>query len=137
MVQAFETIEEIREFFKNDGFVSSCLKAHIDSYDFETGEAQVSMDIKENHLNGHGIVMGGVYFTLADFCLAVCANVNQEPSASVSNTINTMKSAKGTRLIAKGAPNRSGHHLGFYTVDVFDDLGTYCARMTATIMRLA
>ncbi len=47
-----------------------------------------------------------------------------------------MKSCKGSRLIAVARPDRNGRRLGFYTVDVFDDLGTHCARMTATVMHL-
>lgn len=136
MEQKLETLDEIREFFAKDRFASTCLGARVDSYDYETGEAVVSMDVEERHLNGHGIVMGGVYFTLADFALAICSNVNQPPSSSVSNSINTMKSCKGTKLIATARPDRSGRRLGFYTVDVFDDLGTHCARMTATTVRV-
>ena len=136
-MHSFENLKEIREFFANDRFATQCLGAQIDSYDFETGEARVSMEIQDRHLNGHDIVMGGVYFTLADFCLAICSNVNQEPGSSVNNSINTMKAAKGSRLVAIGRPDRSGRRLGFYTVDVFDDLGNHCARMTATVMRLA
>lgn len=136
MIQTMESIEQIRDFFSKDRFASTCLGAHVDSFDFDTQEATVSMNVEERHLNGHDIVMGGVYFTLADFALAICSNVNQPPSSSVSNSINTMKSCKGSRLIAKARPDRSGRRLGFYTVDVFDDLGTHCARMTATVMRL-
>ena len=136
MDQTMETLDQIREFFSNDRFASNCLGARINSFDFETLEATVSMDVEERHLNGHDIVMGGVYFTLADFALAISSNVNQPPSSSVSNCINTMKSCKGSRLIAVARPDRNGRRLGFYTVDVFDDLGTHCARMTATVMHL-
>ena len=136
MTQQMESLEEISAFFAHDRFASICLGAKIDSFDFETGEATVSMDIEDRHLNGHDIVMGGVYFTLADFALAISSNVNQPPGSSISNSINTMKACKGTRLIAHARPARAGRRLGFYTVDVFDDLGNHCARMTATVMRL-
>lgn len=135
MIQAFETMDDIREFFKSDRFATECMGAHIESYDFETGEAIATLEVQERHLNGHGIVMGGVYFTLADFALACCCNVGQEPTSSVNSNINIMRSCKGTRLIAKANPDRSGKRLGFYTIDVYDDLGTHCARMTATCIR--
>lgn len=136
MIQQMDTIEQIREFFSNDRFASLCLGATVDDFDYETFEATVSMDVKDCHLNGHDIVMGGVYFTLADFALAISCNVNQEPTTSVNAAINTMKACKGTRLIAKARPDRAGRRLGFYTIDVFDDLGTHCARMTSTVIRL-
>lgn len=136
MIQEFTTMEDIREFFKTDRFATDCLGAVIESYDFQTGEAIATLDVEDRHLNGHGIVMGGVYFTLADFALAACCNINQEPTSSVNSNINIMKSCKGTRLIAKANPDRSGKRLGFYTIDVFDDLDTHCARMTATCVRV-
>lgn len=136
MVQEMNSIEQIREFFKGDRFASTCLGATIDDFDFESCEATVSMDVEDRHLNGHDIVMGGVYFTLADFALAVSSNVNQAPGSSISNSINFMKSCKGNRLIAIARPDRCGRRLGFYTVDVYDDLGTYCARMVATVAKI-
>lgn len=136
MIQQMNTLDEIRDFFLHDRFASQCLGAQIDDFDFETFEATVSMEVEDRHLNGHDIVMGGVYFTLADFALAISCNVNQEPTTSVNAAINTMKACKGKRLIAKARPDRAGRRLGFFTIDVFDDLGTHCARMTSTVMRL-
>lgn len=135
-IQEMSNIDEVRAFFKNDRFASKCLGARVDSFDFESFEATVSMDIQDYHLNGHDIVMGGVYFTLADFALAISCNVNQVPTTSISGTINTMKSCKGSRLIAVARPDRAGRRAAFYTIDVYDDLGTHCARMTSTVMRL-
>ena len=135
MVQDFKTIDDIREFFVKDRFATDCMGACIESYDFQTGEAIATLEVQERHLNGHGIVMGGVYFTLADFALAACGNVGQEPTSSVNSSINIMSACKGTKLIARANPDRSGRRLGFYTIDVFDDLGTHCARMTATCIR--
>ena len=137
MIQKLESMDDIRAFFENDRFATECMGAKMESYDFETGEAVATLDVQERHLNGHGIVMGGVYFTLADFALAACCNVGQEPTSSVNSSINIMKSCKGTRLIAKANPDRSGRRLGFYTIDVYDDLGTHCARMNATCIRLS
>lgn len=136
MIQQMDTLDQIREFFSHDRFASQCLEASVDNFDYETFEATVSMSIKDSHLNGHDIVMGGVYFTLADFALAVSCNVNQEPTTSINASINTMKACKGSKLIAIARPDRAGRRLGFYTVDVFDDLETHCARMVATVIRL-
>lgn len=136
MIQSMESIEQVREFFAGDRFACGCLGARVDSFDFETYEARVSVDIEERHLNGHDIVMGGVYFTLADFALAVSSNANQEPATSICNSINFMKSCRGSRLTAIARPDRSGRRFGFYTVDVFDDLDNHCARMTATVAKI-
>lgn len=129
------TIEEIREYFAGDEFAVKCLGATIDEYDFETGAATVSMTLDDRHHNAQGFVMGGVFFSLADYALAVASNVNQPPSASVNSSIAHMNRAKGERLIAVAEPNRLGKSLAFFTIDVFDELGTHAARMTSTVMR--
>ena len=73
--------------------------------------------------------------TLADFCLAIACNVNEQPTVSVSNTIEFLSAAKGDKLIAECNVDKSGRKLGFYTVDVSDNTGRKVARMTATCYR--
>ena len=115
----FETIEEIREFFADDQFARKCLGATID----------------DRHHNAQGFVMGGVFFSLADYALAVSCNVNQPPTASVVSSIEHMRRAKGKKLIAVAKPDKAGRALGFFTIDVYDDLDNHVARMTSTVMR--
>ena len=136
MNQEFSTIDDIRDFFSTDRFASERLGARIESYDFQTGQAITILEVMPEHLNGHGKIMGGVYFTLADYALAVCSNVNQPPTSSVNSSINIMKECKGNVLVAIANLDRSGRRLGFYTVDVYDELNNHCARMTATCLRL-
>lgn len=131
----FDSMELMREYFADDEFATKCLGATLDSFDYETGTATVSMTIDDRHHNAQGFVMGGVFFALADFALAVATNVGQEPSASVSSAIQYMRRAKGDKLIAKAYPDKLGRALTFFTVDVEDELGTHIARMTATCMR--
>ena len=54
----------------------------------------------------------------------------------MSNSIEFLASARGGRLIATCDADKSGRSLGFYTIDVADELGTKVARMTATCFRL-
>ena len=123
----FDSMELMREYFADDEFATKCLGATLDSFDYETGTATVSMTIDDRHHNAQGFVMGGVFFALADFALAVATNV--------SSAIQFMRRAKGERLIAKAYPDKLGRALTFFTVDVEDELGTHIARMTATCMR--
>ena len=74
-------------------------------------------------------------FTLAALALAVACNIGENPTMSVSSTIEYLSVAKGTRLIATADADKSGRSLGFYTVNVEDDLGIKVARMTATCFR--
>lgn len=127
------TREEIEAYFTNDRFATEAAGCRV--VEGSRGRAVCEMELAEVHRNAAGNVMGGAIFTLADFTLAIASNLGEEPTVSVSNTIEYLSTAKGTRLIATASCDKSGRHLGFYTVDVADDTGRKVARMTATCYR--
>ena len=133
MLGADCSIAEVRELFGRDRFATEACGCRV--VEASRGCAVCEFDISEGHLNAMGSVMGGAIFTLADFALAICCNLGEQPTVSVSNTIEFLSAAKGTKLIATCTPDKSGSSLGFYTVDVADDLGTPVAKMTATCFR--
>lgn len=130
-----ENMDDIRAFFAKDEFATKCLGATIDDFDFDTGVVTVSMTIDDRHHNAQGFVMGGVFFSLADFALAVASNVNQPPSASTNASIAHMRRVKGSKLRAVASPDKIGRALSFFTIDIFDEFDNLVARMTATVMR--
>ena len=80
----------------------------------------------------------GVYYSkvrIGDKMYCGMTNIGEKPTVSVSNSIQYLSGAKGSRLIATCSVDRSGRSLGYYTVDVLDDLGTHVAKMTATCFR--
>lgn len=127
------SIEEVRALFSNDRFATEACGCRV--IEASKGHAVCEFDIAETHLNANKGVMGGAIFTLADFALAIGCNIGEEPTVSVSNTIEYMSAAKGEKLIATCDVDKTGRSLGFYTVDVTDELGTKVARMTATCFR--
>lgn len=127
------SIEEVRALFSNDRFATEACGCRV--VEASKGHAVCEFDITETHLNANKGVMGGAIFTLADFALAIGCNIGEEPTVSVSNTIEYMSAAKGEKLIATCDVDKTGRSLGFYTVDVTDELGTKVARMTATCFR--
>ena len=126
-------IEEVRAFFAHDRFATEACGCRI--VEAARGHAVTELDITPVHRNAMGAVMGGAIFTLADYALAVACNMGEEPTVSVSNSIEFLASARGGRLIATCDADKSGRSLGFYTIDVADELGTKVARMTATCFR--
>ena len=126
-------IEEVRALFGNDHFATEACGCRV--VEASRGHAVCEFDIADIHLNAQGAVMGGAIFTLADFALAIGCNIGEQPTVSVSNTIEYLNSSKGTKLIATCNCDKSGRSLGFYTVDVVDDLGAPIAKMTATCFR--
>ncbi|MGL5174451.1 MAG: PaaI family thioesterase [Olsenella sp.] len=128
-------IEGVREYFGNDHFATEACGCLVD--EASHGHAVCEFDVAEGHLNAQGNVMGGAIFTLCDFALAIACNIGEHPTVSVESSIHYMSGCRGTRLIATCDADKSGRSLGFYTVDVVDDLGTPVARMTATCFRRA
>ncbi len=86
-------IEAIRDAFKDDRYATELCGVQIEEACYR--HAVCSMEITEKHLNALGNPMGGAIFTLADFCLAVISNVGEEPTSSVSSTIEYTSTAKG------------------------------------------
>lgn len=127
------TLEEVAELFAGDKFATQAAGCRV--VEARRGHAVCEMDLADIHYNAMGGVMGGAIFTLADFALAIACNIGEEPTVSVSNTIEFMSAAKGTKLIATCDVDKSGRRLGFYTVDMRDDTGRAVARMCATCSR--
>lgn len=127
------TLEEVAELFAGDKFATQAAGCRV--VEARRGHAVCEMVLADIHYNAMGGVMGGAIFTLADFALAIACNIGEEPTVSVSNTIEFMSAAKGTKLIATCDVDKSGRRLGFYTVDVRDDMGRAVARMCATCSR--
>lgn len=126
-------IEEVRELFGNDRFATEACGCRV--LEASRGHAVCAFDIAPIHLNAMGNVMGGAIFTLADFALAIACNIGEDPTVAVNNTIEYLNSTKGSTLIATCDADKSGRSLGFYTIEVKDDLDTPVAKMTATCFR--
>ena len=126
-------LEDVRVLFARDHFATEACGCRVT--EASKGHAVCEFDIDAIHLNAQGNIMGGAIFTLADFALAIGCNIGEEPTVAVSNNIEFMSAAKGRRLIAICNVEKSGRNLGFYAVDVADELGTPVAKMTATCYR--
>ena len=129
------SIEEVRELFANDRFATEACGCRV--LEAARGHAVCTFDIADIHQNAQGGLMGGAIFTLADFALAIACNIGEQPTVAVSNSIEFLSRAKGATLLATCNVDKSGRSLGFYTVDVADELGTPVAKMTATCFRRA
>lgn len=132
-LSAEPTLEEVQEAFSADKFATEACKCKV--LVAEKGHSICEFTIEDCHRNGFGAVMGGAIFTLADFALAIACNIGEAPTVSISNTIEYLNSSKGSKLIAECTVDKSGRRVGYYTVDVRDDLGKDIARMVATCSR--
>jgi len=129
----FNTTDEANAFFKNDRFAASNGMT-VESVSEDT--VLCGMTIRPDHLNANGTVMGGVYFTLADFAFAVSVNNIHTPSVTMDSNITYLTPAKGDRLTAECRVLRTGKTSTFCEVKVADGLGRLCAVFTATAVKL-
>ncbi|MBQ3852939.1 MAG: PaaI family thioesterase [Lachnospiraceae bacterium] len=129
----FTSLEEVREYFKNDKFATNA-GMQVDS--FSDDEVICSVELTDDHRNANGGIMGGAIFTLADLAFAVLVNNIHKPSVAAQVSINYLSAAKGTRLFASSKCIKTGRSTTVASVDVYDELGTKVALFTGTAFKL-
>ena len=129
----FASLEEAREFFKNDRFATT--NGMVIE---ELGEdyAVTSMTLTEDHRNAVGTVMGGVYFTLADFAFAAAVNQVHNVSVAMDSNITFHQPAKGDHLKATAKVIKTGRRSTYCEVIVEDDTGKRVVTFTGLAAKL-
>ena len=121
--------EETIRLFQNDRFATengAVIEEVDDHY------AKCSLKIEDRHRNAMGAVMGGVYFTLADFALAVASNWQEMGNVSLNSEITYLTAAKGDVLTAEASCVKNGRTTGYYRIDVKDGCGNLAGEVTDT-----
>jgi acyl-CoA thioesterase len=67
------------------------------------GRARLSLDVREDHLNGHGICHGGVIFALADSAFAFACNSHNRVAVAQHNSISYLSPGKGGETLVAEA----------------------------------
>ena len=129
----FKTIDEAREYFKDDGFASA---NGIVLEELDDAHALTSVILTHNHRNALGGVMGGAIFTLADFAFAALSNQLHMGTVAQQISINYLSAPKGDRLIAKAICRKNGRNSCVINVDVTDDTGRDIAQFVGTGFKL-
>ena len=80
--------------------------------------AVCKLEINENHLNGLGLVNGGVLFTIGDLAMAVAANANGSSTVTLNSSIDFIKSVSSGTIVAVATPVKTGRTISRYKVEV-------------------
>ena len=110
-------IDEIREFFSHDLYAydtGAYIEEVADRY------AKVSLELNDRHKNAVGGVMGGVYFTLADFAFAVASNWQKAGTVSLNSDISFIGVPKTEKIYAETELVKDGRSVCTYIVKVTD-----------------
>ena len=129
----FNSIEEAREFFKNDKFATN-MGIQIDELNEDS--CQCSLKLNDGHKNAVGGVMGGVMFTLADFSFAVLSNHLHHPTVAQQVSVNYLSTPKGDKLIANAICKKNGRSSSIINVDVMDENGRDVVQFIGTGFKL-
>ena len=121
--------EETVRLFEKDRFATDN-GAVIDEVDDHY--ARCSLHIEAKHRNAMGAVMGGVYFTLADFAFAVAANWQEIGTVSLNSEIAYLGAARGVVLSAEAVCVKNGRTTSYYRIEVKDGQGNLAAIVNTT-----
>ena len=132
-MSTFNSVEEAKEYFKNDKFAyNSGMVLEDLGEDFSL----CSMDLDDRHLNANGGIMGGVMFTLADLAFAALSNNIHRPTVAQQVSINYLSAPKGKKLLARAELLKNGRSSTIIQVKVSDETGRDIALFTGTGFKL-
>ncbi len=122
-------LEKAREFFSKDVYATEATGITIE--EVKENYAKCSLLLNRKHKNALGNVMGGVFFTLADFTFAVATNFNKEtPTVTMVSQISFLSVPKGDTLISESLLLKDGRRSCFYEIIIKDNLENMVARVT-------
>lgn len=123
-------LERAKAFFEKDQFASKTTGAEIIAIGDHYAKCRLKLD--ERHMNASGRIMGGVYYTLADFAFAVASNFDQTPTVTAVSQISYLGVPQGNTLTAETHLLKDGRRTCFYEIAIYDDTDTLVAVVSTT-----
>lgn len=133
-----ELTKKAREVFSADRYATELTGIVIDHVGDHTASCSLALDSR--HRNARGLAMGGVLFTLADFCTAVAANSDTLENlqwVSLDSNIHFLSPATGDRLTACCTALKTGRITALYqTIIESPDSGKRVAIVETNMIRV-
>jgi acyl-CoA thioesterase len=93
----------------------------IEMLEITEGYSKIKMLVREEMINGFGIVHGGVAFSFADSAFAFACNNRNVLSVALDTSINFLKPVHvGDELIAEALEIHNGRSTGLYQIRIFN-----------------
>jgi uncharacterized protein (TIGR00369 family) len=103
------------------------------------GEAELGMDLQEQHFNPQRIVHGGIISAMADTAIGLALR-SVLPSGTTHRTaqlnVHFLAKGEGNRLVGRGHARHMGRRMGYGESEVLDARGTLLAKASATFIVL-
>jgi acyl-CoA thioesterase len=105
-------------------------------HEVREGYSKIGMTVREEMINGFGIVHGGIAFSLADSAFAFACNNRNNLSVALDTSINFTKSTQpGDVLTAEAKELHNGRSTGLYLITVTNQNGEQVALFKGTCFR--
>ena len=108
----------------------------IEILEIKEGYSKIKMSIRDEMVNGFGIVHGGVTFSLSDSAFAFACNNRNNLSVALDTSINFMKPAHvGDVLTAEAKEIHNGKSTGLYQIFITNQNDHLIALFKGTCFR--
>ena len=108
----------------------------IEVLEVKEGYSKIKMTIRQEMINGFGILHGGITFSLADSAFAFACNNRNNLSVALDTSINFMKPGHvGDVLTAEAKEMHNGQSTGLYQISVFNQNDHLIALFKGTCFR--
>lgn len=125
--------EVVAHMMKNDLF-SQWLGVQV--MDVKEGYSKIKMTVREEMINGFGIVHGGIAFSLADSAFAFACNNRNILSVALDTAINFLKPVHvGDVLTAEAKEIHNGKSTGLYHISISNQKDHVVAIFKGTCFR--
>jgi len=110
----------------------------IEILEIKEGYSKIQMTIREEMMNGFGIIHGGIAFSLGDSAFAFACNNRNNLSVALDTAINFLKPVHpGDVLIAEAKELHNGKSTGLYHITITNQQGHVVAMFKGTCFRTA
>ena len=108
----------------------------ISVLEIREGYSRIRMTVREEMINGFGIVHGGIAFSLADSAFAFACNNRNVLSVALDTAINFLKPVHvGDELVAEAKELHNGKSTGLYQIQITNQQDHVVAVFKGTCFR--
>ena len=117
-----ELAEKVADYMYDNDSAAKLLG--IELLEIKPGYARMSMLVRRDMLNGHGILHGGMTFCLADTAFAYACNSRNQKTVALACSITYVIAGKaGEKLIATAQEQASAGRTGVYDITIHNQDG--------------
>lgn len=108
----------------------------IEVLEVKDGYSRITMTVRDEMVNGFGIVHGGITFSLADSAFAFACNNRNNLSVALDTSISFTKAVQvGDVLVAEAKESHHGRSTGLYHITITNQKGEQVAHFKGTCFR--